>query len=199
MLVSFAREDSQEDHRRGLRGVAAKGAAWHRRRHQRDRAPRPRARRRKSDLREASKAPRQGASESLPRGTSHRPRLIAVDSSAWIAWFSNESGSDVELVDRALADRLVCLPPVVPAELLSDPKLPPRVRTLLAELPLLAATEGYWERAGFLRARLQAARRKAPLADTFIAQSCLDDDVQLIVRDLDYLHYAKVARLKLLS
>jgi hypothetical protein len=125
--------------------------------------------------------------------------MIAVDTSSWIAYFQDESGRDVVLVDQALADRQVCLPPIVFTELLSDPKLPSQVLSLLRVLPLLAPTEGYWERAGFLRAKLLAVKRKAPLADTLITQSCLDHDVRLIARDSDYHHFCAIAGLQLLS
>ena len=125
--------------------------------------------------------------------------MIAVDTSSWIAYFQDESGTDVVLVDQALADRQVCLPPSVLTELLSDPKLPTHVLSLLRVLPLLAPTDGYWERAGFLRAKLVAAKRKASLADTLIAQTCLDHDARLIARDADYRHFSRIAGLKLLS
>ena len=125
--------------------------------------------------------------------------MIAVDTSSWIAFFQNEVGKDVMLVDQALADRQVCLPPVVFTEILSDPKLPKHVLSLLRVLPWLAPSDGYWERAGFLRAKLLAAKRKAPLADTLIAQACIDHDAPLIARDSDYRHFSKIAGLKLLS
>ncbi len=125
--------------------------------------------------------------------------MIAVDTSSWIAYLQDESGPDVVLVDQALADRQVCLPPVVLTELLSDPKLPNHVLSLLRVVPLLAPTDGYWERAGFLRSKMLAAKRKAPLADTLITQSCLDHDVQLIARDSDFDYFSRIAGLKLVS
>ena len=88
---------------------------------------------------------------------------------------------------------------MVLAELLSDPKLPARVASLLRELPLLDLFDGFWERTGLLRARVLAARRRARLADSLIAQSCLDHDLPLIARDSDFLHFARVAGLKLLD
>jgi hypothetical protein len=72
------------------------------------------------------------------------------------------------------------------SELLSDPVLPRAVQALFLELPLLPLTEGYWERAGRLRARVLARRRNARVADTLIAQSCLDHDVLLVSRDADF-------------
>ncbi|MGH9368083.1 MAG: PIN domain-containing protein [Thermoanaerobaculia bacterium] len=123
--------------------------------------------------------------------------MIAVDSRSFIAYLSGADGSDVEEVERALTESQVCLPPVVVTELLSDPKLPASVVSLLTELPVLEVTEGYWPRAGLLRARLLSSRRRARLADTLIAQSCLDHDVPLIARDEDYRHFARLAGLKL--
>jgi len=82
---------------------------------------------------------------------------------------------DVEAVGLALAHRQAVLPPVVLSELLSDPELPHAVKPLFAGLPMLPLSDGYWERAGLLRARVLARGRKARLADTtLITQSCLD-------------------------
>jgi len=125
--------------------------------------------------------------------------VIAIDSSSFIAYLSGASGSDVVAVEAALAEKHGCLPPVVVAELLSDPKLPKGVAGLLRQLPLLTVSDGYWERAGTLRARVIASRRKAPLADALIAQSCLDHDVPLITRDRDFRHFERLVRLKLAS
>jgi hypothetical protein len=91
-----------------------------------------------------------------------------------------------------------CIPPVVLTELLSDPKLPKAVEALLQHMPLLTVGEGYWERAGALRARVLAGARKAPLADALIVQSCLDHDVPLITRDHDFRPFKRLASLKLI-
>ncbi len=104
----------------------------------------------------------------------------------------------MELVARALADRHACLPPVVLTELLSDPKLPSHVEELLGRLPMLELSDGYWARAGALRAKLVRAKRRAPLADTLIAQSCVDHDMALVTRDGDFRHVARASGLRLL-
>jgi hypothetical protein len=59
--------------------------------------------------------------------------------------------------------------------------------------------DGYWERAGLLRAKVLARRRRARLADTLIAQSCLDHDVELIARDRDFGPFAELAGLRLFA
>ena len=125
--------------------------------------------------------------------------MIAVDTSTWIAFLAGEPGPDVELLDRALADSQVALPPPVLAELLSAPDLPASTAALLLELPLLEPAPGFWERAGRLRAKVLAARRKARLADALIAQSCLDHGVLLLTRDRDFRAFAAAARLRLLA
>jgi predicted nucleic acid-binding protein len=123
--------------------------------------------------------------------------MIAIDTSSLIAYLSGAHGRDVEAVDAALAAAQGCLPPVVLTELLSDPKLPRRLRRTFHELPLLPVTEGYWERAGALRAALLAAGRKAALADALIAQSCVDSGVPLITRDAGFQRFARSSPLKL--
>ncbi len=67
------------------------------------------------------------------------------------------------------------------------------------QIPLLEATTGFWERAGRLRAKVISRRRRARLADTLIAQSCLDNDLVLITRDLDFRAFAEIADLKILA
>jgi predicted nucleic acid-binding protein len=62
-------------------------------------------------------------------------------------------------------------------------------KALFQELPLLEPTPGFWERAGLLRASIVARRHKARLADTLIAQTCIDHGVPLVTRDLDFRHF----------
>ena len=124
--------------------------------------------------------------------------MIAADSSSLIAHFSGGAGDDVAILDQTLADRLLVLPPVVLTELLSDPRLPQTVAEFLQALPILEVADGYWRRAGLLRAKVLSKGRKARLADSLIAQSCLDHDMPIIVRDRDFRIFATFAGLKLL-
>ena len=123
--------------------------------------------------------------------------MIAVDTSTWIAYLEGDGGADVELLDRALGDRQVLMVPVVLTEVLSDPKLPTEVAATLLELPPMDVTPGYWERAGALRAKVLAKRRKARLGDALIAQSCIDHGVMLLARDRDFRAFADAAGLGL--
>jgi hypothetical protein len=123
--------------------------------------------------------------------------VIGVDTSTWIAFLSGEPGDDTTLLDRALQDRQVLMVPVVLTELLSDPKLPPKVAGSLSDLPLVDPGSGYWQRAGELRAKVLAKGRKARLGDALIAQSCIDHGIPLLTRDRDFRAFAKSANLDL--
>ena len=123
--------------------------------------------------------------------------MIAADTSTWVAFLEGSAGEDVELLDRTLKDRQVLMVPVVLTELLSDPKLPSGVTKMLSEVPSVEILSGYWQRAGALRAKVLARRRKARLGDALIAQSCIDGDVPLLTRDRDFKAFAEAAGLDL--
>ena len=124
--------------------------------------------------------------------------MIAVDTSTWIAFLQDGTGEDAQLLDKALEDRQVVMVPVVLTELLSDPKLPTGVAETLSAVPLIEIGSGYWQRAGELRAKVLAKRRKARLGDALIAQTCLDGGVPLLTRDRDFRAFAEAVRLDLI-
>lgn len=91
---------------------------------------------------------------------------------------------------EAIEHRSVVLPPVVLTEILSD-RSNDETAAVLTGLPLLEITEGYWARAGQLRAHVISKGHKSKVADALIAQICLDHDVPLITHDRDFRHYAR--------
>jgi predicted nucleic acid-binding protein len=121
--------------------------------------------------------------------------MMAADTSTWIAYLQGATGEDVRLLDKALEDCQVTMVPAVLTELLSDPKLPADIAETIAEIPLLEIGDGYWQRAGALRARVLAKRRRARLGDALIAQTCIDRGVSLLTRDRDFAAFAQAARL----
>jgi predicted nucleic acid-binding protein len=123
--------------------------------------------------------------------------VTAADTSTWIAFLEGDSGQDVQLLDRALEDRQVVMVPVVLTELLSDASLPSHVVKTILDLPMLELASGYWHRAGALRAKVLATRRKARLGDALIAQTCIDQSIPLITRDRDFRAFAVAAKLNL--
>jgi len=124
--------------------------------------------------------------------------MITADTSTWIAFLQGDSGDDTHLLDRALEDRQVLMAPAVLSELLSDPELSVDVIRTLCLIPLIEIETGYWERAGRLRAKVLAQRRKARLGDALIAQSCIDRKVPLLTRHRDFRTFAEATKLDLL-
>lgn len=122
--------------------------------------------------------------------------MIAADTSTWIAFLQGASGEDTRLLDKALEDRQVLMVPVVLTELLSDPTLGDEVAETLSAVPLIEIGMGYWQRAGVLRAKVLARRRKARLGDALIAQTCVDRAISLLTRDRDFRAFAEAADLE---
>lgn len=56
---------------------------------------------------------------------------------------------------------------------------------------MLPIIDGYWQRAGDLRAQLLRGGFKAKLADCLIAQACIDSDATLITYDRDFRHFER--------
>jgi predicted nucleic acid-binding protein len=123
--------------------------------------------------------------------------MIALETSSMIAFLSGAGGSDVNAVKNAIGLRQAVFPPVVVTELLSDPTLRPDVVSFVRNIARLEILDDYWIRAADLRAGILRRGLKAHLADTLIAQSCLDHDVALITRDQDFRHFARHAGLRL--
>ena len=124
--------------------------------------------------------------------------MIAIDTSSLIAYLGGKEGNDVESVDEAFKLRQAALPPVVLTEILSVPGLDRGVAKLIRGIPLLETDSGFWERAAITRARILSKKLKARLADTLIAQSCIDHNAPLITRDSDFRHFASHAGLTLI-
>jgi predicted nucleic acid-binding protein len=124
--------------------------------------------------------------------------MIAADTSTWIAFLEGAKGPDVELLDRALRERQVLMPPIVLTELLSDPQLPSSVAKTLSDVPMIEIEAGFWQRAGALRAKILSKRRKARLGDALIAQCCTDRGVPLLTRDRDFQAFAEAAGLNIM-
>jgi predicted nucleic acid-binding protein len=124
--------------------------------------------------------------------------VVCVDTNCIIAYLAGEDSEDVEYLDKLLEWKVVALPPVVVAELLSDPRLPREAELLIRSLPELAVGEGFWYRAGKLRAELSRHGFSVRLADTLVAQSCLDHRAPLLTRDKKFQRFNKVTALELL-
>ncbi len=123
--------------------------------------------------------------------------MIAVDTSSFIAYLQGEDSVDVRWIDDALKNHTLVFPPIVISEVLSDIAWPPKLIESINQVPLLQISNHFWTRAGVMRAKIIGKKLKARLADTLIAQSCIDHNVPLITRDKDFRHFVLYAGLEL--
>jgi len=124
--------------------------------------------------------------------------MIAADTSVLIDYFQGKNNTQTKRLDDILANHSLILPPTVLVEILSDPFLPKKFIEKMLELPLLEPTENFWKRAGINRSKLIAKKLKARLADTLIAQSCIDSKIPLLTNDADFRHFVKYCGLELI-
>ena len=123
--------------------------------------------------------------------------MIAADTSSLVAYFQGERATDVDAIEAALANNSLRVAPVVVTELLSGSGGAAAFASIVASLPCLDLLDGYWERAGKSRSLVLTHGLKARLADTLVAQACIDHQLPLIARDGDFRHFAKHCGLKL--
>ncbi|KPF81334.1 hypothetical protein IP78_05205 [Brevundimonas sp. AAP58] len=127
--------------------------------------------------------------------------MIAADTSTVIDWLRHGpiDRDDIKVFMTALRSERIALPPPVVTELLSFPRADARLQTMLDLVGRLPVAEGFWERAGTMRARLRAMGLKCKLPDALIAQCCIDAGTPLITRDGDFRHFAAHCGLELAS
>lgn len=125
--------------------------------------------------------------------------MIAADTSVLIDYFQGKNTSQTEMLDQLFSYHSLILPPIVLVEILSDSHLPKKFVEKILELPILEPKEFFWQRAGVNRSKLISKKLKARLADTLIAQSCIDYEIRLITSDSDFRHFVKYCGLKLYS
>ena len=108
---------------------------------------------------------------------------LVVDTSSWIAYFRGV-GSGV--IDEALREARVHLPPLVAAELLSG-RLSARDRAaledLLRDLGPCRSDLAHWFRVGALRGELSRHGLSVSTPDAHVAQCALDLDAELLTED----------------
>ena len=112
--------------------------------------------------------------------------MICADTNVWIAYFAGRAGPEIDIMDNCLLRQTLVMSPVVMAELLSDPTLDKAFERLLFLLPQIPITPDFWWRSGKLRAKLIQIRLKPKLADTLIAQLCIDHDMSFLSLDRDF-------------
>ena len=116
--------------------------------------------------------------------------VVAADTNAVHAFFEGKLDEKIALFPRLFEAGRIILPPPVLSEALSDPTLPIDKAVRICALPILQIQEGYWKRAGMMRAWLKRQGYKGALGDCLIAQACIDSRVPLITYDRDFRHFS---------
>jgi predicted nucleic acid-binding protein len=120
-----------------------------------------------------------------------RVSAAVVDTSAWIDYFA---GRDIPLLDAALKQGIIILPPIVVAELVSGAhKRREREAMIefLDELPIHETPRDHWMRVGELRLQCREKGLSVSTPDAHVAQCALDLDALLFALD-DV--FSKIAR-----
>jgi predicted nucleic acid-binding protein len=123
--------------------------------------------------------------------------LIAIDACVVISFLADEKTAQAVRLEALLGTGEAVLAPSVVTELLSDPSAGGESAALIEGLIQLPLLDGYWSRAGMLRAAIRRAGRKAALGDALLAQACLDADCALLTADTDFKAFAELAGLRL--
>ncbi len=123
--------------------------------------------------------------------------MIAVDASVLIPWLDLQDLPETRRLSELAQSGDGVLAAVTITEMLSDPKGTDSLDAALVAFPVLPIGDGYWERAGVLRAQVRKAGSKAALGDTLVAQACIDNNVALLTRDCDFGAFARLGGLKL--
>ncbi|HEX7506158.1 MAG TPA: PIN domain-containing protein [Polyangia bacterium] len=123
---------------------------------------------------------------------------LVIDTSSWITYF-REGGGDA-ILEPALEEGTVYLPPVVAAELLSG-RMAERARGELEEflliLPLCQADVAHWFRVGRLRNSLAVKGLSLSTPDAHVAQCALDLGADLLSSDAVFRLVARHTKLSL--
>jgi tRNA(fMet)-specific endonuclease VapC len=123
---------------------------------------------------------------------------LVIDTSSWIAYFREGSGDAI--IEPALEEGTVYLPPVVAAELLSG-RMAERARGDLEEflltLPLCPADVAHWFRVGRLRNSLATKGLSLSTPDAHVAQCALDLGADLLSADTIFCLVARRTKLSL--
>jgi tRNA(fMet)-specific endonuclease VapC len=125
---------------------------------------------------------------------------LVIDTSSWIDYFG--SGLRSEIIEDALKEGRVYLPPLVAAELSSGAlgkKERASLESFLQDLPLCQTPFDHWVRVGRLRQKLLAAGETLSTPDAHVAQCALDLEGVLLSEDRLFSRIARVAGLRLVA
>lgn len=122
---------------------------------------------------------------------------VVADTSVWVDFLA---GRPVPLLEDALAQAAVVLPPIVVAELVSGARRAPdrrAIQTLVRELPIHETPLDHWIRVGELRRHVRDRGLSVSTPDAHVAQCAIERHAVLLSRDAIFARIASVTALRL--
>jgi predicted nucleic acid-binding protein len=122
---------------------------------------------------------------------------VVADTSAWIDFLA---GRPVPLLEDALAQAAVVLPPIVVAELVSGARRAAdrrAIEALVRELPIHETPLEHWIKVGELRRAVRDRGLSVSTPDAHVAQCALDRDAVLLSSDSIFARLASMTTLRL--
>jgi len=127
---------------------------------------------------------------------------VIIDTSAWIESFRSDSVTSFQrLVKDLIIQDLVLLPGIIKTELLRGTKSKKeynQLNQMLTGLTYLAVDENFWERLSSFSFQLFRKGITVPLADTYIALLCIENQASLLHRDKHFDMIAQITKLMIL-
>jgi predicted nucleic acid-binding protein len=124
---------------------------------------------------------------------------VVVDTSALVDWFA---GKEDSLLENALAQGTVVLPPIVVAEVVSGATRAEQrlaLGELLQDLTVHETPLEHWIAVGDLRRQLKRRGLNVSTPDAHVAQCALERDAVLVTRDAVFTQIARHVKLRLAS
>lgn len=121
---------------------------------------------------------------------------VIADTSVWIDFLA---GRPAPLLEDALAQSAVVLPPIVVAELVSGARRAAdrrAIQALVQDLPVHDTPLDHWIRVGELRRHAGDRGLGVSTPDAHVAQCALDRDAVLLARDAVFTRLAAVTPLR---
>jgi len=128
---------------------------------------------------------------------------VIIDTSVWIESFKTSADHSLHrLVKDLILSESVLLPGIIKTELLRGAKNNKeftQLSQLLKGLSYLAVHEDFWQRLSEFSFQLFRKGIAVPLADTFIALLCIENQASILHRDKHFDMIAQKTKLKILQ
>jgi predicted nucleic acid-binding protein len=128
---------------------------------------------------------------------------VIIDTSVWIESFKTSADHSLHrLVKDLILSESVLLPDIIKTELLRGAKNNKeftQLSQLLKGLSYLAVHEDFWQRLSEFSFQLFRKGIAVPLADTYIALLCIENQASILHRDKHFDMIAQKTKLKILQ